>query len=130
MEYVDGERAQGRDVVGLLVNTPDWAAADPGRGGASVPRNLNLPHDHPENYWGRFVRQVVELYRGKIDKWVIWNEPDITPDAPNAAYFIWAGSPADYYQLLKVAYLNTEGQPRRPGADRRGDLLDGHPPGA
>jgi hypothetical protein len=108
MEYVDGERAQGREVVGLLVNTPDWAATDPGQGGASVPRNLGLPHDHPENYWGRFVRQVVEMYRGKIDKWIVWNEPDITPDAPNAAYFIWAGTPADYYQLLKVAYLNAK----------------------
>jgi hypothetical protein len=108
MEYVDAERAQGRQVVGLLMNTPDWAAADPGRGGTSVPKNLSLPHDHPENYWGQFVRRVVELYKGRIDTWIIWNEPDITPDAPNAAYFLWAGSPADYYQLLKVAYLNAK----------------------
>src|SRR5262245_11429187 len=64
MEYVDAERAQGRQVVGLLMNTPDWAAADPGRGGTSVPKNLSLPHDHPENYWGQFVRRVVELYKG------------------------------------------------------------------
>ncbi|HEX2516800.1 MAG TPA: glycosyl hydrolase [Chloroflexota bacterium] len=106
LENVDAERERGMEVVGLLVNTPDWAAADPSRGGTSVPRNLYLPHDHPENYWGRFVRQVVELYRGRIDSWIIWNEPDITPNAPNAAYFLWAGSPADYYQLLKVAALN------------------------
>src|SRR5688572_1979175 len=63
---------------------------------------------HPENYWGQYVRQVVQMYKGRIDTWIIWNEPDITPDAPNAAYFIWAGSPADYYQLLKVAYLNAK----------------------
>jgi hypothetical protein len=104
--YVDAQRAKGIEAVGLLVNTPDWAAADPSRGGTSVPRNLYLPHDHPENHWGRFVRQVVELYRGRINSWIIWNEPDITPDSPNAAYFLWAGTPVDYYQLLKVAALN------------------------
>ena len=106
--YVDAERAQGIQVVGVLVNTPDWAAQDPSRGGTSVPKNLYLPYNHPDNYWGQYVRQVVQMYSGKIDTWVIWNEPDITPDAPNAAYFIWSGSPADYYQLLKVAYLNAK----------------------
>ena len=128
LENVDAERERGMEVVGLLVNTPDWAAADPSRGGTSVPRNLYLPHDHPENYWGRFVRQVVELYRGRIDSWIIWNEPDITPNAPNAAYFLWAGSPADYYQLLKVATLNARAA--NPGVkilSAGGDLLDGHP---
>jgi hypothetical protein len=105
-EYLEAERAQGIDVVGLLVNTPDWAAANPSAGGASPPKNLYLPADHPENYWGSFVRQVVEMYHGLIDTWIIWNEPDITPDAPNASYFLWSGSPADYYQLLKVAAIN------------------------
>jgi hypothetical protein len=103
--YIDQERARGVDVVGLLVNTPEWAAQDPSRGGTSVPRNLYLPYDHPDNHWGQFVRRVVEMYRGRIDTWIIWNEPDITPDSPNAAYYIWSGTEADYYQLLKVAYL-------------------------
>ena len=106
--YIDQERARGIDVVGLLVNTPDWAAQDPSRGGTSVPRNLYLPHDHPDNYWGQFVRRVVEMYKGRIDTWIIWNEPDITPDAPNAAYYIWSGTQQDYYQLLKVAYLSAK----------------------
>ncbi|HEU5318562.1 MAG TPA: hypothetical protein VFX49_20785 [Chloroflexota bacterium] len=103
--YIDDERARGVEVVGLLVNTPDWAAQDPSRGGTSVPKNLYLPYNHPDNYWGQFVRQVVRHYQGRIDTWIVWNEPDITPDSPNAAYYIWSGTPADYYQLLKVAYL-------------------------
>ncbi len=106
--YVDQERANGVQVVGLLVNTPEWAAADPARGGTSPPKGLYRPHNHPENYWGQFVRRVVELYKGRIDTWIIWNEPDITPDAPNAAYYLWSGSPADYYQLLRVAYLSAK----------------------
>lgn len=106
MSYVDQERAHGIQVVGVLVNTPDWAAADPSQGGKSPPKNLNLPYNDPNNYWGQFVRQVVKMYAGHIDTWIIWNEPDITPNAPNAAYYLWSGTPADYYQLLKVAYLN------------------------
>ena len=106
ISYVDQERAHGVQVVGVLVNTPDWAAADPAQAGRSVPKNLGQPYNDPNNYWGQFVRRVVQMYAGHIDTWVIWNEPDITPDAPNAAYYLWAGSPADYEQLLKVAYLN------------------------
>lgn len=108
VDYVDQERSRGVDVVGLLVNTPDWAATDGARPSTSPPRNLYLPYNHPDNYWGQYVRQVVAMYKGRIDTWVIWNEPDITPDAPNAAYFLWSGTPADYYQLLKVAYLNAK----------------------
>jgi hypothetical protein len=113
-EYVEAERANGIEVVGLLLNTPDWAAANPSAGGTSPPKNLYLPADDPENYWGAFVRQVVEMYHGLIDDWIVWNEPDITPDSPNAAYFLWSGSPADYYQLLKVASLNARAS--NPGA--------------
>ena len=108
LSYVDSERARGIEVVGVLVNTPDWAAQDPSRGGTSVPKNLYLPYNHKDNYWGQYMRRVAEMYKGRIDTWIIWNEPDITPDAPNAQYFIWSGSPADYYQLLKVAYLNAK----------------------
>ena len=106
LSYIDQERSHGVQVVGVLVNTPDWAAAEPAQGGKSPPKNLNLAYNDPNNYWGQFVRQVVKMYAGHIDTWIIWNEPDITPDAPNAAYDLWSGTPADYYQLLKVAYLD------------------------
>ena len=66
---------------------------------------------NPGNPWARFVHEVVSRYRPGgalarergwaagtgISHWEIWNEPDWS--------FFWAGSPADYYRLLKVAYL-------------------------
>ncbi len=104
MNYIDQERAHGIQVIGVLVNTPDWAQADPSQGPRSVPKNLNLPFNDPNNYWGQFVSAVVKMYAGHIDQWAIWNEPDITPGDPNAAYYIWSGSPDDYAQLLKVGY--------------------------
>lgn len=105
--YIDQEHQHGvKTVVGLLISTPDWAASNPADHQASVPRNLSLPYNDPNNYWGQFVSKIVKMYAGRIDHWIIWNEPDIRPGDPNAAYYTWAGSSADYYQLLKVAYLS------------------------
>jgi hypothetical protein len=100
-EILDRERAQGREVVGLLKNTPYWATdGEPLRG---VPRGLYLPHDDADNLWAAFVRRVVSHYAGRIDHWIIWNEPDVW-DGEHVGH-AWAGSVEDYYQLLKVAYL-------------------------
>jgi hypothetical protein len=100
-EILDRERAQGREVVGLLKNTPPWATdGEPLRG---VPRGLYLPHDDANNLWAAFVRRVVSHYAGRIDHWIIWNEPDVW-DGEHVGH-AWAGSVEDYYQLLKVAYL-------------------------
>ncbi len=90
----------GREVVGVLKHTPAWATD--GLPGCGVPRGLNLPVDDPGNTWAIFVRRVVGIYAGRIDHWVIWNEPDIAPDSFGAE---WCGTVEEYYQLLKVAYL-------------------------
>lgn len=92
------EIAQGRQVVGLLLNTPNWAT-DWERG-PGVPRGLYLPIEDPANTWAVFVRSIVGRYAGKIDHWIIWNEPDI----PNTQHMSWGGSIQDFIQLLKVAY--------------------------
>ena len=110
---LERERRQGIQVIGLLLHTPAWAAASPADGPRSVPRNLALPWDHPENHWGRFAQQVARHYAGQIDDWIVWNEPDIQPGDPNAAYHAWAGTLQDYYQLLRVGYRAIKaGNPR------------------
>ncbi len=103
-EVIAREREQGIQLVGLLLSTPTWAATDPVHGPRAVPRNLTLPWDHPDNYWGRFVHQLVRMYAGQIDDWIVWNEPDIQPGDPNATYITWAGTVEDYARLLRVAY--------------------------
>ena len=95
----------GREVVGLLIGTPHWAS-DGGRT-IDVPRGLYLPPDDPGNVWARFVQRIVSSYKGRIRTWVIWNEPDIW-DADHSGSQ-WAGSVADYYQLLKTAYVVAKG---------------------
>jgi hypothetical protein len=99
-EWLAEARAQGRQVVGLLKNTPTWATD--GEFAAGVPRGLYLPVDDPGNLWANYVRQVVTYYgpRG-VRHWIIWNEPDIAPDVYGHEF---SGSVEDYYQLVKVAY--------------------------
>lgn len=96
-EEIDAELAAGREVVGLLIGVPRWA-----RDREGLPKGLYLPADNPLNTWAGFVREAVGRYDGRIDHWVIWNEPDINdPDAPGHT---WDGTVEDFAQLQRVAY--------------------------
>src|SRR5690606_23431723 len=88
----------GREVVGLLIGIPDWARDERG-----LPRGLALPHDDPANTWATFVHEAVERYAGRIDRWIIWNEPDI--DDYNAPGHTWDGDIEQFVQLQRVSYL-------------------------
>jgi hypothetical protein len=94
---INSELNNGRTVVALLIGIPDWA-----RDGA-LPRGLWLPHDDPNNSWAVFVREAVGRYNGRINHWIIWNEPDIADAA--APGHTWSGSIEDFVQLQKTAYL-------------------------
>jgi hypothetical protein len=89
--YLDAELAAGREVVGVIVGTPAWASDN----GTST----GVP---PLEFWGDFVYKLAEQYKGRVNRWVIWNQPDVT--APNAAGYTWSGNEEDYYLLLKEAY--------------------------
>jgi hypothetical protein len=65
-EWLNLASIQGREVVGLLKHTPAWATD--GLPGCSVPRGLDLPVDDPGNLWATFVRRVVGMYAGRIDR--------------------------------------------------------------
>jgi hypothetical protein len=99
-EQLAQELAAGREVVGLIVNTPPWALEDNNVPG--VPRGLYLREDDPNNLWATFVRRIVSQYAGRINHWIIWNEPDIwEPSYPGRT---WGGNEKDFLQLLRVAY--------------------------
>jgi hypothetical protein len=100
-EWFTDARSSGREIVGLLINTPVWATE--GRPDIGVPAGLYLSPSDPGNVWARFVREVVGIYgqRG-VNHWIIWDNPNI----PSAVYgHGWEGSIQDYYQLVKVAYI-------------------------
>jgi hypothetical protein len=92
---LQNELNRGFELVGIIGNPPRWATGE-----GSVPKNLDLPLEHPDNNWARFVRQLTSTYAGRVDTWVIWNEPDI---APGRAGSTWNGTPGQYWLLLKTA---------------------------
>jgi hypothetical protein len=96
--YIDDELARGRELIGVVINTPAWASASGSPN--AVPANLYLSWDDPRNHWGRFVQRLAAHYRGRIDSWIIWNEVDI----PEGQWRTWDGTVEDYAQLMRVAY--------------------------
>jgi hypothetical protein len=106
---LDIQVKSGMKVAAMVVGTPEWAAETPGlKFGTSVPRGLYEPvfigdEPNPDNLWGAFMFQLAKEYVGKMEVFEIWNEVEIPANGPNAVYNTWAGTPADYYQLLSVA---------------------------
>jgi hypothetical protein len=100
-----GELNRGERMAGLLQFTPRWAATDLSDPGRSVPKNLDLPDEDPNNYWARFVFETVRYYAGRIDEWIIWNEPEFQPgDAAGSGSFTWLGTDEQFARLMQVAY--------------------------
>ena len=97
---IEDEKKRGIEPVGLVIHTPGWAARDGGYGPISPPRNLGLPFDAPENYWGQFLTRLAHEYAGLVDTWVLWNEPDIYRET----YANWAGSVDEFARLQVVGY--------------------------
>ncbi len=99
------ELNRGVRMAGLLQFTPDWAATNVDDPGRSVPRNLDLAFDDRDNYWGRFVYETVRYYAGRIDEWIVWNEPEFQPnDAAGQGSYTWLGTDQQFARLMEVAY--------------------------
>lgn len=101
-QQIAQEAARGIQIVGLAAYTPQWATSTPNKAQpTNVPANLYLPFDDPRNYWGQFMYKLAQRYAGKVDTWIIWNEPDMYSDQ---ILYTWDGSISDLYQLVKVGY--------------------------
>jgi hypothetical protein len=88
-EIVDLAAHYGLGVIARLDRTPAWA-----RHGDSN----TAPPDDPEDY-GDFVAAVVARYRGRVQHYQIWNEPNLAAE--------WGGRPVEperYATLLQVAH--------------------------
>jgi hypothetical protein len=106
--YLDEARlgstlSSGIPVVGVVQGTPAWADIDYHDGAAGVPTGLEYPVDDARNTFGQYMLRLAKTYRGRISTWVIWNEPDFLP-GESGSWWTWAGTPADFYRLLKTGY--------------------------
>ena len=97
--FVSSDEAHNMLSIAVLDHTPYWATqAVTNNPSAQVPSGLYLPWSDPNNVWGAFVYAAAQHFAGRIAYWEVWNEPDLLNNTA------WAGSAADFFQLLKVAY--------------------------
>ncbi len=104
-EVLQQEISRGVEIVGVLQFTPAWAAQNPGDGQRSVPRNLKAPAGSPDNYFAQFAGRLASHYKGRVDRWILWNEPEFKPgDVGAGQSYSWLGSDDQYLDLLKAGY--------------------------
>ncbi len=83
---VDEARARGLQVLLTAWLTPRWANAGLGE---------RHPPTDPADY-ARFLTWAADHYRGRVEAWEIWNEPNLPT--------FWKGDTAQYASLLEAAY--------------------------
>jgi hypothetical protein len=92
-------RQAGVHVLLDVLNAPAWASNTDTDGLGNVPRDPAA--------FGRFMSLVASRYRGQVDAYEIWNEPDISR--------FWNGGPdaGRYTALLKTGYAAVKQQDPR-----------------
>jgi hypothetical protein len=92
-EVALAERARVEVLLPLGLS-PLWASARPHEASAYGPGNASEPAD--SEVWGRYVATVAARYRGRIQAYEIWNEPNLTR--------FYSGSVETMLRLARVAY--------------------------
>ncbi|HEX8683532.1 MAG TPA: glycosyl hydrolase [Ardenticatenaceae bacterium] len=97
---IQDQRSRGIEPVGVVLHTPGWAAREGSAAPVAPPKNLNLPFDDPDNYWGQFTMRLAREYAGLVDTWILWNEPDIYRET----YANWGGTVEEFARMQMVGY--------------------------
>ncbi len=115
-------KSLGFNILGSLDTTPRWASA--------VPSETDIQYRAypPKNMedWGKYVYETVSHYKGIIDYWEVWNEPDSAGFLKLSGLFDQMRRPGVYADLLKVAY--TEAKRANPDSIIVGGAGTGQPP--
>lgn len=78
-------------VLGILLGSPNPADSCPAR----IDRRQLCPPADP-SVWASYAAEIAARYRGVIDHFEVWNEPD--------GPWAFAGGPEDYARMLSAAY--------------------------
>ena len=106
--YVKQCRDAGMEVLGVLGYPSRWATIE---SSDAIKKTSDLAV-RPERWairdlaaWKRYVYATVLRYKDQVQHWEIYNEVNFHPPAAAATY---AGSTADYFELLKAAYAEAK----------------------
>lgn len=81
--YLDGAissaRAQGLSLYATVAYTPQWASSVPGCTQFGPDDTSKCENKRPANVseWSNAVTTVVNRYKGQVECWGIWNEPNL-----------------------------------------------------
>jgi hypothetical protein len=103
-------KSKGLKVLVTLWYTPRWAVAgscaDGGDEGRTEDLCRNNPPDNPSEF-GDFAGALAARFKGQIDAYEIWNEPDLqgfwAPTGPKTSRNYFAGT-RTHAELLEAAY--------------------------
>ena len=84
--YVDTAAASGKKIIGVLGYDVPWIHED-GK------THYYIPADKLHFFLG-YVRQITAHFRGRVDAWCIWNEPN---------FHFWKGSKDEFFELSRLA---------------------------
>ena len=82
--YVDTAIMQGKKVLAVLAYDTPWLS------------NGRARYVSPENthYFLRYVEEMVRHFKGRVDVWSVWNEPN---------FMFWSGTNNEFYDLSRLA---------------------------
>jgi hypothetical protein len=85
--FVDSAKVHGKKIIAVLAYQTDWL----------FPEGESKKYIAPENirHFVHFVEKTVSRYKGRVDAWQIWNEPNFS--------LFWKGSREEYLALTNVA---------------------------
>jgi hypothetical protein len=86
--YVDNARKAGKKVIAVLAYDAQWLYADRKQRRYIAPENILL--------FLNFVEKTVDHFRGRVEAWEIWNEPN---------FMFWKGSDKEFFELAKLTAL-------------------------
>ena len=81
-EYVDAAKREGKKIIAVLGYETPWL----------FPKEKQRRYISPENMplFLRYIEETVRHFKGRIDVWQIWNEPNL---------FFWKGPDKDFFEL-------------------------------
>jgi hypothetical protein len=85
-KYVDTAKTAGKKIIGILAYDVSWIHKD------GKARNYIPPDKIP--LYLNFVQQTAGHFKGRVDAWCIWNEPN---------FIFWKGSRDEYLSLARQA---------------------------
>jgi hypothetical protein len=87
-EFVETGKAAGKKLLIILAYDTAWVHRDKRRHRYITPQQLP--------YYLRYVEELAGRYKGKVDAYEIWNEPN---------WIFWQGKREDFFELSRAAAL-------------------------